>query len=277
VDIPSNLSTGNYYLIAKADADNAIVEAQESNNAMARLVSVGGDLTLSSLIVPTKAAVGGTIVVTDTTTNVGAGAVAQSTTRFYLSRDTLLDASDTVLAARTVPALAGGVGSTESTTLSLPTTLGVGTYYVIAKVDADNVVAETQEANNTAGRQVIVGPDLIVASFSGPFTIAAGSTVVVTDVAFNSGGDVAGPSTTRFYLSANQFLDAGDVLLAGSRAVPALAGSASSSGSTSVTFPAGTAPGIYYLFAVADADGVVTEAQETNNTAVRLILVVAGS
>ena len=77
---------------------------------------------MSSLTVPPKGGVGGTIVVSDTTTNLGAAAVAESATRFYLSTDTILNAADMLLSgARAVPALAAGAGSTGSTTLSLPT------------------------------------------------------------------------------------------------------------------------------------------------------------
>jgi subtilase family serine protease len=161
--------------------------------------------------------------------------------------------------------------------LSLPAGIAVGAYYVIAKADGDNVVAETQEANNTTARAITIGPDLIVATLSVPFTIAAGSTVQVSDLVQNAGGDTAGPSTTRFYLSANQILDSGDIPLSGSRMVAAVPGGSSSSGTTAVTIPATTVPGFYYVFAVADADGAVAEAVETNNTKVVLIWIVAAS
>jgi subtilisin family serine protease len=278
VTLPTSVAPGTYYIIAKADADNIAVETDEANNTTARMIQIGGDLVVSALTVPTKGGVGATIVVTDTTANSGAAAIVESATRFYLSRDTILNASDTLLSgARAVPALAAGTGSTGSTTLTLPTTISAGIYYVIAKADGDNVVAEAQEANNTSVRSITIGPDLTVGSFTVPFTIAAGATVLATDTVQNSGGDPAGPSTTRFYLSTNLTFDAGDVLLAGNRAVPALAAGASSSGSTAITIPAGTVPGVYYVFAVVDADGAVSEAQENNNAALRAIQVVAGS
>jgi len=278
VTLPSTVAAGAYYIIAKADADNTAVETDDANNTIARTIQIGGDLVVSSLTVPPKSGVGGTIVVSDTTTNLGAAAVTESATRFYLSTDTILNAPDMLLSgARAVPALAAGAGSTGSTTLSLPTTISVGVYYLIAKADGDNVVAEAQETNNTNVRSIAIGPDLSVGGLTIQFTIAAGATVLATDTVQNSGGDPAGPSTTKFYLSANLSLDAGDVLLAGSRAVPGLAAGASSTGSTAVTIPAGTAPGAYYLFAVVDADGAVTEAQENNNNALRAIQVVVGS
>ena len=72
----------------------------------------------------------------------------------------------------------------------------------------------------------------------------------------------------------NAVLDVGDLLLAPGRAVPGIGGGTSSMGSTSVTIPAGTAAGSYYVFAKADGDGTVGESLESNNaSAARLIQV----
>jgi subtilase family serine protease len=75
----------------------------------------------------------------------------------------------------------------------------------------------------------------------------------------------------RFYLSRDWVLDAGDIALAESRAVPALAAGDSSSASTTVTIPSGSAPGYYYLLAQADALGAVVESSETNNVGYKFI------
>jgi subtilase family serine protease len=109
-----------------------------------------------------------------------------------------------------------------------------------------------------------VGPDLVISAISAPGTSGAGITITVTDTTKNQGGGAADPTTTRFYLSTNTVLDASDVPL-GSRAVPALASGASSSGSTAVTIPAGTPSGSYYILAAADADNLVVETLENNN------------
>jgi uncharacterized membrane protein len=68
----------------------------------------------------------------------------------------------------------------------------------------------------------------------------------------------------RYYLSFNNVIDASDALL-GSRAVAALAPGATDTGSVTVTIPAGTPSGYYYLFAKADGDDVLAETQEFNN------------
>jgi subtilase family serine protease len=153
--------------------------------------------------------------------------------------------------------------------------LNVATYYIIAKADADNAVVESNETNNTSARAIAIGPDLTLSSVSIPFTITAGAAVSITDTVLNQGGDAAGPSTTRYYLSTNVFFDSSDTLLSGGRAVPALGPGISSTGSASITIPVATAPGIYYVVVVADGDHVVAESQEGNNIAVRAVQVVA--
>jgi len=273
VDLPPASGVGAYYLIAKADADNVVPETDETNNTTARAIQIGGDLTVSAFTVQVQGT-GGALVVTDTTTNSGGATVAASVTRFYLSSDSILDASDTVLGARSVPPLDGGVSNSGTTTVAA---VGAGVYYIIARADADNAVTETQETNNTTARQLTIGSDLLVAGLSVPSVIASGGTVTAIDIAQNAGGNTSAPSTTRFYLSVNPFFDAGDVQLAGSRAVPSLAPGGLNLGTTAITIPAGTAAGFYYVIAVADADGVVIEIQENNNARGQLIQVVAGS
>ena len=85
---------------------------------------------------------------------------------------------------------------------------------------------------------MLVGPDLSVASFTLPFTVAAGSTVSVGDSVKNLGAATAGASVIRFYLSANATFDSGDTLL-GERAVGSLGAGLTSSGTTSVSIPSG--------------------------------------
>jgi len=208
--------------------------------------------------------------------NRGSGAAGASTTAFYLSTNSLFDAGDVLLGSRAVPALGAGATSAAATALTIPAATAAGTWFVIARVDADGVVAETVETNNGSVRQVVIGPDLLVATFAVPGTAAAGSVIAVSDTTRNQGAGGAGASTTRFHLSTNALLDAGDVAL-GERAVPALGAGTSSAATTSVTIPAGTAAGSYFLIIRADAAGAVAEAQEGNNSAPVAIRVTAGS
>ena len=95
----------------------------------------------------------------------------------------------------------------------------------------------------------------------------------MTDKITNDGGGHAAANVTRFYLSTNTSLDAADVLLTASRSVPTLAPAASSTGSASVTVPAGTAAARYYILAKADGDEMVAETSDTNNVLYKSIQV----
>jgi trimeric autotransporter adhesin len=143
-----------------------------------------------------------------------------------------------------------------------------GTYYIIARADDSAVVTENNESNNTAYLQVTVpsGPaDLTSGSSIGPgYSAASGATITFSVGTRNRGGTAAAASTTRLYLSTDNAVDAGDVVL-GNRSVPSLAPGASEFVPVTVTIPAGTAAGSYYIITRADADGIVPESDETNN------------
>lgn len=269
--IPPTVAAGAYYLLAKADADNAVAETQENNNVFARSIQIGSDLVVPALTVPAKGEAGAPIAVSDTTTNQGAGAAAATTTRFYLSANSVLDAGDVPLGGRAVPALTPAASDSAPTTLTIPSETMAGAYYLIAKADADAIVVETQEGNNTAARAIQIGGDLLVTTFTAPAKGGAGASVTVSETTVNQGSVAVASTTTRFYLSPNALFDATDILLAGSRAIPELTAGGSSAGSTTVTIPASTATGTYFIFARADADNAVPETLETNNTASRTI------
>jgi subtilase family serine protease len=270
--IPAATAVGSYWIIAQADAAGTVAETLETNNTTARSIQIGPDLLVSSLTAPATAASGATIAVTDTTKNQGGGAAGATTTAFYLSTNPTVDAADTPLGSRSVPALGAGAVSTATTSLPLPGDLATGTYYVLARADAGAAVVETQEGNNVAARALQIGPDLAVSPFTVPGTAAAGVTITVTDTTRNWGASPAAASVTAFYFSTNATLDAGDALL-GTRPVPALASGGTSTVSTMLTIPSATAAGGYFVIARADDTAAVLETQEGNNTNARLVQV----
>ena len=116
------------------------------------------------------------------------------------------------------------------------------------------MLSESTESNNTVSRS---DPN-----WSRPHGVGADGAgqrlrrldIVVNDTTKNLGGGAASASVTRFYLSTDTVLDGNDTTLAGSRDVGVLDAGATSSGSTTVTIPASTPAGSYYILAKADAD-----------------------
>lgn len=234
--------------------------------------STTSDLVVSALTVPTGTIPGATITIKDTTKNQGTGTAGASTTKFYWSTNNTYESGDIYLGSRAMPSLASGATNSGSVNVTVPSGISTGTYYIIARADADNAVAETNETNNNRNKSIAIGPDLTVSSITAPSSATRGSTITVGDSTKNSGGSSAGASATKFYLSTNNKYETGDVYL-GSRSIPSLASGATNSGSISITIPSGISAGSYYIIAVADANKVVIEASETNNTKNRAITI----
>jgi subtilase family serine protease len=256
----------NETVIVRLKAD-AAYRVGSPSEATVSIVSddVLPDLIVTAVTAPAVAGAGSAIAITDTTKDQGAGPAGASATGFYLSTNTLLDQSDLFLGQRPAPQLAAGASDSAPTTLTIPAGTATGTYFVVAVADFDKAIAETQEANNTKPSGAVrIGPDLLVTALTAPAAAAAGGTLAVTDATANQGGGNAVSSTTSFYLSANATLDASDIVL-GSRTVPALAPGTTDSASTPLTVPPGTAAGLWYVIAKADASSVVAETQELNN------------
>jgi subtilase family serine protease len=264
VTIPASAPSGLVYIIAKADGPGTIAETQENNNLRFDAIRIGPDLVVSALTAPATAGAGGVISVTDTTLNQGGGSAGASVTRFYLSPNWSLEATDRPLDVRTSPALGVGASSTATTLVTIPADTPNGNHYLIAAADDAAQVSESVETNNIRSVLIKVGADLQVSALSAPARAAVGTAIAVTETTKNAGAGASEASVTTFYLSTNGSFDAADIRLAPARAVGPLAAGASSSATSNVVIP-DVAPGFWYLIANADDGETVVETSETNN------------
>jgi subtilase family serine protease len=251
-----------------------VAEGNETNNCIASAASVvlGWPDFIETAVSnpPASAAPGAAFSVTDTVQNAGSATGGASTTRYYLSLDTSKDAGDLLLTGtRGVPSLASGANSTGTTSITVPATAPLATYWLLACADDLARVAEGDETNNciSSATSVVLGrPDLVETAVSNPPASAApGTAFNVTDTVQNVGSATGGGSTTRYYLSLDANKDAGDVLLTGMRGVSSLAPGAMATGTASVTVPATTALGTYLVLACADDLAKIVETNEGNN------------
>jgi len=217
-----------------------------------------------------RAAAGGSLSVTDTIKNTGSATAGASVTAFYFSTDLTLDGTDPhPPQTRAVPALLANDVNTGTTTLTVPD-LAPGTWFLLANADDTNAVPETLENNNLKFATVLVGPDLSFLTVNAPTTALAGATIAVSTTVRNIGAAPVAASTVRFYLSTNTSVDAGDVLLDATQAVPALAPDGTASATTQVPLPQGMS-GSFYLLMMADGVQAIVEASESNNVAARTL------
>ena len=218
---------------------------------------------------PALLAPGAVLSVSDTVRNLGDVPAAATVSRYYLSLDTQKSADDLRLSgSRSVPALAAGLESSGTVSITIPTTAPTGTYTLFACADDTVVLAETNESNNclAAAATLTVGlPDLVTTTLSIPSSAVPGTSITLTDTAQNIGAVPAAASNTRYYLSQDASKDASDILLNGTRSVPALAAGAQSAASRAVTIPATVAVGIFRVLACADDTLSLKEASDTNN------------
>jgi subtilase family serine protease len=266
-----------YRIIAVTDALAQQTELDEGNNAAVSpplpMTPYRPEVTVSALTVPATAQAGRPLGITHTVRNVGPAPATAFTVRFYLSSDEALDAGDVLLGARPLGSLAAGAASSTISTFTVPAATAVpASYRVIAVADALAQQTELDETNNTTVSASLpmtpYRPDVTVSAVSLPATAQAGRPLAITHAVRNVGPAPATAFTVRFYLSSDETLDAGDVLL-GARPLGSLAAGAASSTISTFTVPAATAvPASYRVIAVADALAQQTELDEGNNNAV---------
>jgi murein tripeptide amidase MpaA len=231
------------------------------------------DLVETSLGNPPAAAIpGARISVRETVRNTGAGAAGASTTRYYLGPSPGRGPGDTLLSpGRRIPALAPSAASTGTIAVTVPATIALGTYSLLACADDLAVVGENDEGNNCVASTttiVVTRPDLVAVGVDDPpATAVAGSRIFVTDTVRNGAAVGATATTTYYYLSLNRSRDGGDRRLTGSRVVPALGPGATSEARATLTIPSTTPPASYYVIACADDLRRLSETNETNNCA----------
>ena len=99
-------------------------------------------------------AVGQRVTVNVTARNSGGDEAPPSVTQLFLSANTTLDEGDLALGDRAVPALAAGASSAASVELLIPAGTAAGRWYLLAKTDALNDIAEAVETNNVTARAI---------------------------------------------------------------------------------------------------------------------------
>jgi len=121
----------------------------------------------------------------------GAASAVASVSGLYLSTDSTITTSDTLLGTFAASTLQAGGSQNQSISFSLPTNLAAGTYYLGAMADATSKVAESSESNNVstvvpvvvgnANANSLAGTNAIMFALAGNDTISSsgGSNVMI--------------------------------------------------------------------------------------------------
>ena len=252
-------SAGTYYYGACVESVSG--ESDTGNNcSVAVTVTVGvPDLVVDAPTVSNSTpTAGATFALMATVRNQGNRQSAATTLRYYRSTDATISASDTEVGTDAVSALSASQSSSESISLTAPSS--AGTYYYGACVES--VSDETDTGNNcSAAVTVTVGvPDLVVdAPTVSNSTPTAGATFALMATVRNQGNRQSAATTLRYYRSTDATISASDTEV-GSDAVSGLAASGRSEHSTDLTAPSGA--GTYYFGACVES---VSDESDTGN------------
>ncbi|MDF1565498.1 MAG: putative Ig domain-containing protein [Deltaproteobacteria bacterium] len=231
------------------------------------LATAQPDLTVSNITSDPMIFSGRDTTVTFTITNLGT-AVNPSTFEFrvYLSDNRVITLNDLQLYAGSLPSAANVPGTPTTLTVSIPSGINEGGYYLGVIVDAGSVIDEPNEVNNARRGELIQvrtpAPDLTAAEVRIPPLGAAGEAIAVTFTMENRGNE---PATFEYgvYLSHNSTISPEDLLLF--RGQRNLTAGTFQTRSDYVHLSPTLPEGEYYLGLVLDPDGLVHELDETNN------------
>lgn len=282
-----NVAPGTYYLLVFGDGGKNIYEGPsgstfESNNVRASLpitlAAPAVDLTAGNVSVSTPHYSGTYRSISWTVTNNGTSPTLASgwSDYVYLSRDSILDPSDTQLGYKAhTGILAGGTNYVQTATMFIPAGL-TGSYTVFVVTDKNNAVVESSNSNNTSAPLAItlsVPPpaEMSITNITPPATVALGGNAVFTWTVQNTGANpVEGQWRDTVYLSRDQFWDATDTLV-GIRDLNSQTTSVPAGGGTYTTSYSGPLPpvneGTYYVIVRTDAQNRIRESNEANNVA----------
>ena len=276
--IPEGTSAGTYYILFFADHLGEVSETDETNNVEYIEITVtdpGPDefTIINQAVDPLTQDVGLQVLASCTQIySGGSSTTLRPYVGFYLSTDNTYDVSDVLLAEEESTLSNTDTNDDEDAHLTIPTGTSPGTYYIIFFADHNESYTEGDETNNVESIEITVtdpGADdfTIINETVSPTSVYPGG---LTDVActqrYTGGNTATLEPFVGYYLSTDNTYDGSDVLL-GDDASTLHSQEKEESESATVTIPAGTSPGTYYILFRADYKEAYTEGDETNNVA----------
>ncbi|MBL1275381.1 MAG: S8 family serine peptidase [Ectothiorhodospiraceae bacterium] len=284
VTVPTSLSTGKYYLLAIADPYNIVLESDDPDNLKGNnlivsssviVVTIGADVSIDSLIAPSRAGTGEIINVESSVVNHGVGKTnAAVIIRYYFSKDSIYDAADTYAYNRYLGYLDAGQMIRTRDSFSVPTKLAEGQYHLLAIADPHNVVLEIDDPDNLNGNNLAVSPDMFMVTIgadiemgyvTNPSDVSTGELINVSSSIMNSGtGKTNAAVFVRYYFSVDEIFDAKDTY-AYNRYVGYLNAGQTVNLDNQFLVPTSLSSGPYFLLAIADPFNIVLESDDPDN------------
>ena len=187
---------GSHTITAIVDAEDSVIESNESNNTRAATISpthpAPSDLTVQNIDwSPENPVVGEMVTFTVTVKNQGSGQAVWSNMAFYVDDIYLTSSSVGIL----------GSGATAAIDISWEAQAGLHTINAIA--DSNQVLTEGNEDNNINTVNVsVLAPDLFIKAITcEPINPSPGDTITVTATVSNTGNCSAGSSFIDYFIN----------------------------------------------------------------------------
>ncbi|QDV05481.1 hypothetical protein Poly30_09790 [Planctomycetes bacterium Poly30] len=203
---------------------------------------------------------------------------------YFLSSDAAFDSSDVLLDTDEIDVEPGDIED-ESEQIPIPSGTASGCYYILVVADYPGFYPEPDELNNVGSASIAVDTTLSACSGNTANLKPANATInvgavpaglsVSTNVDLRNSGDSAAWNVEfAWYLSSNNTYDGpgAETLLAAIQ-IPSLPAGSEQALPRSLSIPAGTAPGTYFVYFVVDPSDTVTELNEGDNVRGRRLIV----
>ncbi|TFG80238.1 MAG: hypothetical protein E4H19_15730, partial [Chromatiales bacterium] len=165
---------GQHWLVVRTDVNNSLLESDDNNNvkvsdgAMTVSMSPYPELQITGIVVPPTGQAGQQVSIQWTVRNNGDGpAVGTWTDKIHLSADNQIGGDQQIGTYTYSASILPGQSLVKSTTVTLPVVNASGDQWLVVKVDADDVIFEYNETNNsTISSQPINIPAALTLTFA---------------------------------------------------------------------------------------------------------------
>ncbi len=284
VTIPANVSLGQYYIwVIADDTENSTLNqsSRADDAARSQVLSVVSVIPRPNLV-PQNITLstfslrpGDQLRIAWSITNSGSGNCPASVTGLHLgTSSTAPPTSDALNIKVSTPEISAGASVRQTNTVTIPANTPLGTYYVWVVADdvtnsTLNQISRADDAARSAAVslvQVVTRPNLVPQDVAlSSYSVRPGAALTVAWTTTNSGNGNCPASVTGLHLGTSASVPATNDNL-NVRVTTAEIGAGQSVRQTnSVTIPAGTPLGTYYLWVIAD-DSVDSTLNQTSRT-----------
>jgi MYXO-CTERM domain-containing protein len=272
--MPAAEPPGIFYLALVIDPAHQVMEATRNNNLAFDTLGIATAPDLQGAItVPLSSGPGEPITAQLTVLTNGAPVTTPIHVAFFLSTDTMLDASDLPMGSASIT-LPGGFMDTQSIALVIPGGAmpnAAMPYHVLAFIDDTHQYAELDETNNVAasGPITLRAADLEASGFSSGDFAFLGLPYPVQALIKNSGGATATNFTVCIAISRTRLISLLSSPILSSTPPMTLHPGEQAMIDLAPVISTTTATGTWYAGAVANCSGAVFETDEANNISER--------